>query len=512
MKIQDADILELGWCHVYETLADGDPFTVPNYWQLYTWLKEKRKAQVVTVPKGQSTVRYDLANVLFKQNLNSEAKHMNDIVTHTMACLKWKLCYLRDIPYVQIKQAFKLAIYNKVYSEFLYDVKEVEPENNVKLQLVSEIPRYRTRKRKVKAITPFFVELKKKVTETGKFLRKTELGRELISFVRNFYQTAKDLSLGRRLYKGFIFSFSHSKFCKKYGYKKSHVNRLINLAAGLGLITKITPEEGKGIGEYWHKRFSVGTLQFKLLPIKTDLIKRRWQRWLNSKIKLHDLTLAKIKEVLGCDINTHPEAKDLNLRKVIKESIKRATIAQEEVTRKEKYKIKVILEDPFKIGHKGKRYNCDITRKYTVKEARTIIADIIQDHNNSAVCGWTDINKLDLDTVVTYKVKEKGKYVKHRTGTLDKLPTGLLIPECYFCSARKHAKTLISELYNQGLIGLVTETSTLIGQREHKENWSTKEFLLAMNMIRQPRRRKVETKKDSDFLFDIIDDMFLDRF
>lgn len=407
-----------------------------------------------------------------------------------------------------------------------YAVNSYEKEQP--LPLISEYDRKR-KERRVSPVTPFYKKLRRAVTKIGRILKRHDLsglGEKLSDFVRNFYNIAKSLSLGRKIWPGFIFGFSHTKFCERLGLTKTALNRILNLAAGLGLITKITPAEAKGIGEFWHKKYGVGMLQFKLVELNLKEIEARWLLWLQSGTKLHDVTLGKIKAVLGVDIETHPEVKDKELRKLIKEANEKVTLEKEQQDRDLMKYNRIVHYDPFNLGHK--QYYHDIKRQYTPDEARTILKDIINNHNERCRLQWYSNDQdplLQEDTVVFYKVRAAGKtrflYKKYSD-----LPEGLLISEYQWRTARNYAAKVISDLYEQGLVAVITETrdrDNIIVSHKFKDFldqvWMMKESAkenpkIASTVLWNNERKDIsglEEEEEEEDLKLIISDIFSDK-
>lgn len=487
-KIPAEDIRDLSEEELFCRIAEHTETDDNNFWRIKDLLKGKNYKKKVTVQKGESTARYDLVNALWRpENVEKEIvrsftgarEAVFDVLCYNCGGKTWKTkgAVNRAIDKVAntIIQAYETRCF---YSVEKSDVIEED------LPYVSKIPR--RKKRQAKAETAFFKKLKKDVTMVGRGLRQDPLGKKVLAFVRDFYKAAKSVSLGRFLGTGFIFSFSHSKFCEKYGYKKTECNRLLNLAAGLGLITKITPVAARGIGEYWHKKFGVGILQFMLKTVNVPRALFRWYRWKANKIKVKEITVKKIERVLGVDITTHPEATDYELRKIILDANKKAE-EEKALTEKESLDIRsFITEDPLDIGHKGKKYDIIPDRKYTATDAEKLLADIIKDHNDHSVNAWLNFEKeFSERTLITYKTKIRGRYVKYRKKKISELPMKLMIPEQYWMTARKPAKALISELYNQGLVGIITKSSLISEQYD----WTYSYFIQTVSSI--PRRRKL---------------------
>lgn len=463
---------------------DGYGVLDSNFGQVRKLLAGDNYKKKVTLEKGKTTARYDLANAMWcpddtREEVMSSFRGAQELFRNEMKYIHYSSD--EDIKeYVKGASADLEESYN---SRYLYAVEKLDSVAE-DLPYVSQVSR--RRKKKVKAETAFFKKLKKDVTRVGQGLRQDPLGKKVLDFVRNFHKAAKSVSLGRFLGTGFIFSFSHSKFCEKYGYKKTECNRLLNLAAGLGLITKITPVAARGIGEYWHKKFGVGVLQFMLRTVNISRALFRWYRWKASKVKIKEITIKKIEKILGVDITTHPEATDLELRKIILDANKKAE-EEKALTEKESLDIRsLITEDPLDIGHKGKKYDIIPDRKYTVSDAEELLADIIKDHNDHSVNAWLNFEKeFSERTLITYKTKIKGRYVKYRKKKISELPMKLMIPEQYWMTARKPAKALISELYNQGLVGIITKSSLISEQYD----WTYSYFIQTVSSL--PRRRKL---------------------
>lgn len=343
-----------------------------------------------------------------------------------------------------------------------YEVVKTNPAEEP-LPLISEYDRRKRQHKLVNrsVVTPFYSKLRQDLNKIGRTVKHhdpTGLGQQLVDFCRNFYNTARSLSLGRRIWRGFIFGFSHNRFCERFGYTKTALNRILNLAAGLGLITKITPWEAKGIGEYWHKRYGVGMLQFRLDDLDLAEIERRWLLWLQSGTKLHDVTLGKIKAVLGVDIETHPEAKDKELRKIIRKANDKFAEEKEQREKERAEYNRTVHYDPFGLGHKW--YHHEVTRQYTPDEARQILVDIIKNHNDRCRMKWYTNDKDPLltdDTVVYYRARAGGR-TKFQYRKYPELPKGLLISEYQYFTARNYARAVLDELYEQGLIAIMTET------------------------------------------------------
>ena len=487
-KISAEDIRNLSEEELFCRIAEHTETDDNNFWRIKDLLKGKNYKKKVTVQKGESTARYDLVNALWHpENVEKEIvrsftgarEAVFDVLCYNCGGKTWetKCAVSRAIDKVAntITQAYDTRCFYSV------EKSDVIAED---LPYVSQVPRHR--KKKVKAETAFFKKLKKDITRVGQGLRKDILGKKVLNFVRNFHKAAKSVSLGRFLGSGFIFSFSHSKFCEKYGYTKTECNRLLNLAAGLGLITKITPVAARGIGEYWHKKFGVGILQFMLKTVNVPRALFRWYRWKANKVKVKEITVKKIERILGVDITTHPEATDLELRKIILDANKKA---EEERILAEKESLDIrslISEDPLDIGHKDKRYDITPDRKYTAADAEKLLADIRKDHDNHSVNAWLNFEKeFSERTLITYKTKIKGRYVKYRKKKISELPMKLMIPERYWMTARKPAKALISELYNQGLVGIITKSSLISEQYD----WTYSYFIQTVSSI--PRRRKL---------------------
>ena len=472
------------FCRIAEHTETADD----NFWRIKNLLKGKNYKKKVTVKKGESTARYDLVNALWRpENVEKEIvrsftgarEAFFDVLCYNFGGKTWKTRGIVDRAIDKVANTITQAYDTRCF--YSVEKSDVIAED---LPYVSQVPR--RRKKKVKAETAFFKKLKKDITRVGQGLRQDPLGKKILDFVRNFHKAAKNVSLGRFLGSGFIFSFSHSKFCEKYGYKKTECNRLLNLAAGLGLITKITPVAARGIGEYWHKKFGVGVLQFMLRTVNVSRALFRWYRWKANKVKVKEITIRKIEKILGVDITTHPEATDLELRKIILDANKKA---EEERILAEKESLDIrslITEDPLDIGHKGKRYDITPDRKYTVADAEKLLADIIEDHNNNALTSWIKLEEeFSERTLITYKTKIKGRYVKYGKKKISELPMKLMIPEQYWMTARKPAKALISELYNQGLVGIITKSSLISEQYD----WTYNYFLQMVSSL--PRRRKL---------------------
>lgn len=458
--------------------------------------------------RGQSTARYDLYNATVKPECNvretlDRMDYCDEIEPEHV--FKANMFVLRRrSPFYRSIDGIRDAVYTwcdkvqKDYNSKLYNV--VTLADRKVLPLISQ----QKVRRREKPTTPFFSQLKKDLTVIGKILRKnSDLGQRLLDFTRSYHKIARKLSLGRRVDEGFIFGFAHTKFCEELNVSKSALNRLLNLAAGLGLITKITPVEARGIGEFWHKRWNVGMLQFRLEPLNLAEIERRWNLWINSGVKLHDVTLTKIRNILGVDVETHPEVKDKSLRQVIKEANASALVEAEQKEAEILATARDVLEDPFDIGHTC--YNVDIKNRYTADDARKIIADIIDNHNETCRWQWypNDQNPLlKEDTIVSYSVIMGGRKVVYNSKRFSELPTGLLVEEWQFKTARKFAKEIMNDLYRQGLLGIIQHVRN--GNETVDKTYGF--FLQHVNEVRENINYHPADPKQDDITVDIKED------
>ena len=444
---------------------------------LYRKEGDVMQCETVIVPYGDNCARYVLHNLITKRTGEQILAEKDsycycdrdyDGSISGAEMLAANVAFLMEkTPFYKTKEQRNSAIIHLLdqQEESLVHYKLVRWNFDVDNSPLPLISVYDSKRRvKFTPVTPFFKRLRRDVNKVGRFLTKHDpsgAGQKLLEFARNFYDTAKSLNLGRKLYNGFIFSYAHSKFCEKLGMTKTGLNRLLNLAAGLGLITKITPVEGKGIGEYWHKKYGVGTLQFRLDKLDIDEIEKRWLSWLQSGTKLHDVTLGKIRAVLGVDVETHPEAKDKELRRLVKEAIAKAAAEKEKRDNGIDAYNRTVHYDPF--GLKHKTYLKKIGRQYSDDDARKILEDIVNSHNRRNKMTWfknEDDPLLTPDTMVYYRVREGADKTRFLRKRYKDLPAGLLISEYQYYSSRNFAKSVISELYEQGLVAVVTKTRT----------------------------------------------------
>ena len=467
---------------VYKYENDKDMALFPKVMHSAHFSVITRRRKEVKVQKGKSAARYTLSNMLswdrgdyeknFVFNQDAQQCYLDD-----------RFCTEGEEYDVSEKKInfLQMFIDDEQADKHWYVIKKVDaPAED--LPFVSKTRR--TRKKRVKAETPFFKQIRKDVTKAGRQLRKHSFGAKVLAFVRRFYKTAKDLSLSRPLREGFIFSFSHSKFQEKYGYKKAECNRLLNTAAALGFITKITPIEAKGIGEYWHKKFGVGILQFKLRPLNVPDIRKKWLIFVKADIKVRNITIKLLEEILNVDITTHPEATDRELRKIILDINKIAEEEQAVISQQKEKENSVIKSDPFDIGH-GKYY-VKMNRTYTVEEAKTLLADIKDDHDSHSIMGKFGLNLESPNFDISYSVISGGNRIVYRKNKLGDLPKELLIREYEWKSARKATKDLISQLYLQGLVGIVTHFSLQKGfNRTDHYDCTYGFFLQSMNTGRR---------------------------
>lgn len=356
----------------------------------------------------------------------------------------------------------------------------------------------------------------KAITVVSKQLKKDSLGVQVITFVRCFYKIAKEVAAktGKQFVKrGYIFGYPHDKFCKRVGVSKSVLGRLLNIAAGLGLITKITPIEANGIGEFWHKKLGIGMLQFKLVRLNPTQILERWKKWKAAKLPLKYLNNSQIENLFGVSITTHPEATDKNLRKIINAENRRVERQKLKLDKEKRQ----ITEDPFHLGHLGKTYLYNPEQKYTAADTVRVINMI----NNRLIrhcyrnpegsdasfpfpLPLQDSCMMKPGCILTCKTKIMGKYLSWRKfnemeGWLyDYLPYRLIIAESKILKMRVAEKKVIRELFNQGLIAIATKATWTENGKTYEADISAKAAIQYYQMIRKRRKNIEELRKQQE--------------
>lgn len=352
----------------------------------------------------------------------------------------------------------------------------------------------------------------KAITVVSKQLKKDSLGAQVITFVRCFYKIAKEIAAktGKQFVKrGYIFGYPHDKFCKRVGVSKSVLGRLLNIAAGLGLITKITPIEANGIGEFWHKKLGIGMLQFKLVRLNPTQILERWKKWKAAKLPLKYLTNSQIENLFGVSITTHPEATDKNLRKMINAENRRVKRQKSKLDKEKRQ----ITEDPFHLGHLGKTYLYDLEQKYTVHDAvrvinminNRLISHCYRDPEDSyEPFPLQDICMTKPGCILTCKTKIMGKYLSWKKfneteGWLhDCFPDRLIIAESKILNMRVAEKKVIMELFNQGLIAIATKATWTENDETHEADISAKAAIHYYQMLRKRRKNIEKLRKQQE--------------
>lgn len=120
----------------------------------------------------------------------------------------------------------------------------------------------------------------------------------------------------------FIFSCSKRQMANLIGVDQSRAGKYLMLAAALGLVKRITIAEGNGYSEYFG-RAGIGIQQYRLELVDTCTVNHRWNTWIESGHKTEEMNLNLVLEVFGTEVfnqvNTHPEAKDKELRDRLKQ-------------------------------------------------------------------------------------------------------------------------------------------------------------------------------------------------
>lgn len=120
----------------------------------------------------------------------------------------------------------------------------------------------------------------------------------------------------------FIFSCSKRQMANLMEVEQSRAGKYLMLAAALGLVKRVTIEEGNSYSEYFG-RAGIGIQQYRLELVDTCIVNRRWNTWIQSGHKTERINLNLVLEVFGSEVfnqvNTHPEAKDKDLRDRLKQ-------------------------------------------------------------------------------------------------------------------------------------------------------------------------------------------------
>lgn len=120
----------------------------------------------------------------------------------------------------------------------------------------------------------------------------------------------------------FIFSCSKRQMASLIGVEQVRAGKYLLLAAALGLVKRVTISEGHSYSEYFG-RAGIGIQQYRLELIDTCTVNHRWNMWTQSNHKTEEINLNLILEVFGSEVfnqvNTHPEAKDKDLRDRLKQ-------------------------------------------------------------------------------------------------------------------------------------------------------------------------------------------------
>lgn len=122
--------------------------------------------------------------------------------------------------------------------------------------------------------------------------------------------------------EGLVFSFSKRQMAAALGLNEDSTKRYLILAAALGLVKRVTPEEAHGNSEYWDPETGIGIQQYTCVLIDRELVRERWRTWNSRPRRIRDITIQKMRDIFGSEvgyeINTHPEATDFWLRQQLR--------------------------------------------------------------------------------------------------------------------------------------------------------------------------------------------------
>jgi len=166
----------------------------------------------------------------------------------------------------------------------------------------------------------FLEDRRQAISSLSKLLNRTEIGRQLLTIVRALGAEARAKALVKNIRldsveSGFVFGISQTTLRSRYlnNLGSTTTQRYLNMAAALGLISRITEEEAGGIDQ------CVGILgipmqRYRLEEIDRETVRSRWRKLQESALKVKDWTIEKLNKLFSVSIGKIPEAFDERLR------------------------------------------------------------------------------------------------------------------------------------------------------------------------------------------------------